>query len=346
MGGAPTDIAQERSSRTPRLPQRLDALFVGTLFADLVFRNIALPQPGEETWAEDFAFAPGGVANRAVAAARLGLETGVVARVGDDPLGRSVVASLETQPRLWLDWLTKETGGQTAVTVALTNEQDRSFLSYAPGVAPHSAPDRPLPDVRLLECYLWDASRDWITAVRRQGTVVVAGVHWDATGQWPSAHLDHLADADVFVCDEAEAMNYTRCSTTETAARRLAERVRLAVVTRGPRGALAIDSRRGETVTVPAAQVTPRDTTGAGDAFLAGLMAGIAASVSRGWDLRTQLWLASIAASLSTQHLGGATAAPYPREIAQYLSAHPEPGQPSRPVAEWAEALAQPREGE
>ena len=141
-------------------------------------------------------------------------------------------------------------------------------------------------------------------------------------------------------------MNYTRCSTVEIAAQRLAERVGLAVVTRGPRGALAVDSRRGATVAVPAAQVTPRDTTGAGDAFLAGLMAGIAAAATRGWDLQTQLWLASVTASLSTQQLGGATAAPYPREIARFLSSHPEPGQPSGPIVEWAESLAQAQPGE
>ena len=57
-------------------------------------------------------------------------------------------------------------------------------------------------------------------------------------------------------------------------------------VTRGPNGAALWDN--GELICVPAPQVTVRDTVGAGDAFMAGVMAGL----TRGADPRKVLELA------------------------------------------------------
>ncbi|MBD4651268.1 carbohydrate kinase family protein, partial [Xanthomonas citri pv. citri] len=51
----------------------------------------------------------------------------------------------------------------------------------------------------------------------------------------------------------------------------LAERVPMVVVTCGGDGIVGVDSRTGEEVHVPAVNINPVNTTGAGDAALAGL---------------------------------------------------------------------------
>ena len=68
---------------------------------DLVFTGVNAPAPGAEVFADGFAISPGGAANRAVAAARLGAHTALVTELGDDPIGCIVDAksARRGQPR-------------------------------------------------------------------------------------------------------------------------------------------------------------------------------------------------------------------------------------------------------
>ena len=58
-------------------------LVIGSLNADLVVRTPRFPQPGETISGEDLHIIPGGKgANQAVAAARQGVKTAMLGRVG------------------------------------------------------------------------------------------------------------------------------------------------------------------------------------------------------------------------------------------------------------------------
>jgi ribokinase len=64
---------------------------VGSVNMDLVVRAPRAPGPGETVQGRSLAYMPGGKgANQAVAAARLGASTRMVARVGEDALGETV----------------------------------------------------------------------------------------------------------------------------------------------------------------------------------------------------------------------------------------------------------------
>ena len=65
-------------------------------FLDLTFVGLeALPAPGEERFAGELIRSPGGGAITAVAAARLGLDTALVAPIGDDLGGEYVRREVE-----------------------------------------------------------------------------------------------------------------------------------------------------------------------------------------------------------------------------------------------------------
>jgi len=104
----------------------------------------------------------------------------------------------------------------------------------------------------------------------------------------------------------------------EAAARMLAGGRRTIVVKLGKAGALAV-SPAGETVRVPALHVTPRDTTGAGDSFNAGLLAGWL----RGRPLESSMRLAAVCGSLSTAGIGGTDRQPTLAEAEAALSSLP-----------------------
>ena len=71
----------ERVTSTATEPV-LDLLFAGSVFCDLVFAGVPVPDPGGEVFARAFRLTPGGVANRAVAASRLGARTALLSALG------------------------------------------------------------------------------------------------------------------------------------------------------------------------------------------------------------------------------------------------------------------------
>ncbi len=72
-----------------------DILVIGSLNADLVVRVPRFPAPGETISGGDLATIPGGKgANQAVASARLGVETAMLGRVGQDQFGRMLRENL------------------------------------------------------------------------------------------------------------------------------------------------------------------------------------------------------------------------------------------------------------
>ncbi|MGI4894599.1 MAG: PfkB family carbohydrate kinase [Janthinobacterium lividum] len=156
---------------------------------------------------------------------------------------------------------------------------------------------------------------EWVAALRAAGTTVFGGVGWDASHEWSPVVLDRLADVDVFVPNEVEATSYTRTEGAAATAKVLAEQVGTVIVTRGGQGSYAIDASSGQVVEEPAVAVTAVDPTGAGDVFAAGLMTG----TILGWDLATRVRFAGLVASMSVRSLGGATSAPRPADVMQFL---------------------------
>src|SRR5690625_355507 len=66
----------------------LDVMLTGTVFFDIVFTGLPhRPAPGREVWTEGMGSGPGGIANLAVATARLGLRTGLAAAFSEDLYG-------------------------------------------------------------------------------------------------------------------------------------------------------------------------------------------------------------------------------------------------------------------
>lgn len=296
------------------VPAAPELLFVGGVFCDLVFQDAPTPQAGTEVYATGFTISPGGVANRAVAAARAGAPTALVAQLGDDPIGRHVEQVLRAEPNLDLRGLRVVAGWQSAVTVALTGAQDRSFITYEQPQLPPEAPPG-LDRVRAVHIGVSVAAPPWITALRAAGALVVGGVGWDPHEAWSETLYSQLAEVDAFIPNEVEAISYTRAADAVGAAKALAEHVPLVVVTRGARGAVAIDAASSTLVEVPAVPVRVIDPTGAGDVFSAAFMAGLL----HDWDLRTRLRFATLSASVSVTGLGGATSAPSPAQLRDFV---------------------------
>ncbi|WP_329479548.1 PfkB family carbohydrate kinase [Kribbella sp. NBC_01484] len=298
----------------------LDVVVSGLVFQDLVLGLATPPRPGTEVWAADSHESPGGIANFAVALARLGLRTGLAAAFGSDPEGDHIWDSL-TAEGIDLTLSRKLAGWRTPLTVALAYDNDRALVTR--GTRPPLSADELItapPAARAVAAHIGPWPNEWLAKAKAAGCVVFADVGWDPSEQWDPAVLDQLEHCDVFLPNAGEAMSYTRTDSPEQALDRLAEQVPLVVVSNGAAGALALDASTGEKVAVPAYPVPAADTTGAGDVFAAGF---IAATL---WELplEQRVRFAALTAALSVTRLGGADAAPRWADLAAWQAAHPE----------------------
>jgi sugar/nucleoside kinase (ribokinase family) len=255
---------------------------------------------------------PGGIANLAVAASRLGMRTSLIAAFGDDDYGDFCWRTLQEQEGVDLSRSRRFDDWHSPVTVSMSVGRDRSMVTHG-----HAAPvgSEELigdpPRTRSVLVDLGELLRDddkgaWMETAHRNGALVFGDIGWDSTGAWPAEMLDLLAYCHAFLPNADEAMAYTRTDTPQDALYTIADRVPLAVVTNGSLGAMAIDGTTGEEVNVPALRVPALDPTGAGDVFGAALVLGTLA----GWSLYDRLCFATLCAALAVQQFGGSLAAP------------------------------------
>ena len=289
---------------------RLDLFLTGSLFFDIVFTGMpAGPRPGTEVWAEGMGSLPGGVANLAVAASRLGLATGLAAGFSDDAYGTWSWSLLQKQEKIDLSRSRIFQGWHSAVTVSFSWQGDRSMVTHGhpmPVSHPELIGTPPPARIAMAELVRPQGEEPWWKEYGAGETLVFADVGWDPSESWDTSVLADLNLCHAFLPNHVEAMAYTRTDTVDAALKVISNQVPLAVITKGVHGAVAVDATTGERASVPSLKVDAVDPTGAGDIFTAGMIAG----TLEGWPLDQRLLFASLCSALAVQHFGGSLAAP------------------------------------
>ncbi|MFN8098484.1 MAG: PfkB family carbohydrate kinase [Dermatophilaceae bacterium] len=310
------------SARTNDGPE-FDVFMCGVVFLDIIFTGMPRqPSPGTEEMASGMASCPGGIANLAIAARRLGLRTALAAAFSEDDYGDFCWRTLAEGEHVDLGHSRRFPDWHSPVTVSMSVDRDRSMVTHghpAPVPAPELVGDPPRSRSILVDLGDGDGGSlpEWVLRARTRGALVFADVGWDPSAVWDPEVLDRLAGCDAFLPNAVEAMAYTRTTTPQEALYALADRVPLAVVTNGAHGALAIDASTGEEVSVPALRVDALDPTGAGDVFGAALLLGTLA----GWRLADRVNFACLCSSLAIQQFGGSLAAPGWGDLADWWHA-------------------------
>ncbi|MDT3397816.1 ribokinase [Streptomyces sp. B1866] len=305
-----------------------DLLVVGSANADLVVRVDRRPAAGETVLGSDLAVHPGGKgANQAVAAARLGARTALLARVGDDAYGRML---LDSQRAAGVDTVGVLVGGApTGVAVITVDPAGDNSIVVSPGANARLSPG----DARAASGLLAAARVVSFQLEIPLETVATAVRAARASGSGPRVVLnpsppaalpsDVLAACDPLVVNEHEARALLadpagrpartgrRGAGTPAgwAAALLARGPRSVAVTLGAAGALVAD--RHGAAHIPGVPVAAVDTTGAGDAFTGAL----AWRLALGEGLREAARFAvRVGAAAVTRH-GAQASYPTPAEV-------------------------------
>jgi sugar/nucleoside kinase (ribokinase family) len=295
-----------------------DLLVIGDCNPDvLVLGDDVAPAFGQqEKLVDSMSLVVGGSASiTAVAAARLGLRVALVAAIGDDAAGHFMLTELG---RAGVDTTGMAVRAElpTGMTVALSRGEDRAILTAAGAIGaltPAEVPAELLTRARhvhvssyfLLERSLGPGLAALLATARAAGAATSLDTNWDPAGTWGADFFPGvLAQADLLLPNEAEALRIAGTTTLPEAIASLTKAGGAVAVKLGARGALYADGPKRYLATPP--PVAAVDTTGAGDCFNAGLLAGLL----RGLEPPAALALGCAVGAASTRGIGGTGSSP------------------------------------
>jgi sugar/nucleoside kinase (ribokinase family) len=268
---------------------------IGCVQVDLLLAPVLdVPPPGTAAFVDHMNLRVGGAgANAALALTEAGMTPRLVGAVGDDHFGRWVLEQL-ADFGLGED-IVVDPEQATGLTVAVEAPgRDRSFITYLGVTGTASAeivPPSSLACDHLLVCDYFCApalrgepTRQLLQTARELGARTYFDTAWDTDGFTAATREEiHaiLPLVDVFLPNEAEARALAGTESVTKAGRELQRRSGGWVVIKlGADGCMAFGPHGGRLAS-PAPVIEPTDTTGAGDAFNAGLVSAFASG--RDW---------------------------------------------------------------
>jgi sugar/nucleoside kinase (ribokinase family) len=270
----------------------------------------------------------GSAANTLAGLAALGAKCGFIGQVADDQLGAVFAHDIRANGVVFD---TPARSGQPSTArclILVTPDAQRTMNTFlgASQFLPAAALDVDLiasAGILYLEGYLWDpeepraAMRAGIEAARAAGRKVAFTLSDVFCIGRHGGDFLRLIDGgliDILFANEAELLALAGGDDVEAALAALAAKVPTLVVTRGASGAVAVQrGERAEVAAEPIERIV--DTTGAGDLFAAGFLAGQV----QGRSLNDSLRMGAIAAAEVIGHYGARPEARLDRLVAETL---------------------------
>ncbi|AJO77745.1 ribokinase [Pseudomonas sp. MRSN 12121] len=287
---------------------------VGSLNMDLVTRAERLPRAGETLVGQSFATVSGGKgANQAVAAARLGAEVSMVGCVGDDAYGEQLRSALLAE-QIDCQAVTAVAGSSGVALIVVDDSSQNAIVIVAggngqltPEVVGGFDPVLQAADVIICQLEVPLATVEHtLKRGRALGKTVILNPA-PASGPLPA---DWYSSIDYLIPNESEAAALSGlpvdslASAEAAASQLLAAGAGKVIITLGGQGSLFASGTGFEHF--PAPRVKAVDTTAAGDTFVGGFAAALAAGKSEAEAIR----FGQVAAALSVTRSGAQPSIP------------------------------------
>lgn len=300
---------------------RLDLVTIGDLNIDTLLQLPHFPGEDDEVpIVKKEQFAGGDAANIAVAASRLGLHTALIASIGKDTDGRSLLKGL-VRERVNTNGVQIHAGESTGTVISMVRKDgQRSMLSYRGA--------NQLLSIGMEQTALIQRSRaihlsdplpriihPFIEAVGPGDPLISFDPGSITAARGLKAVLPLLRKTKIFLANKAE---YTLL----TGKRKLTDAVdeirstgpQIAVVKLGRKGCAVFTER--EYLSVPAYKVKAIDSTGAGDAFDAAFLTGVLEEM----PLSETAQFANAVGALATTRIGAQIGLPTRVQVQELLS--------------------------
>jgi ribokinase len=281
---------------------------VGSANIDLTSFIDTFPKPGETIFGQKFDLGFGGKgANQAVAAKLCGAEVFMVARVGDDIFGPATISNFQ---KLGIDasHVRQVKGVSSGVAPIFVDPAGQNRIIVVKGANDALKPadvDATADLLKTVDCIVLQFEIPLETVYY---TIHLAAKHGIRCILNPApghvVDFNAVSGLDYFVPNESEAETITglpvrNLEEAKACARKLLDAgIRRVIITLGANGSLLAGSDGMEHM--PAFQVTARDSTGAGDAFIG----SFATFLGEGLPEREAVRRANLYAGLSTSSVG------------------------------------------
>ncbi len=299
---------------------------VGSYNTDLTIKTAKIPRPGETVIGGIFSRGGGGKgANQAVAAARAGADVSIIARVGEDPLGKEALAKL-IEERIDARHVRLDTDVPTGVAFIIVDEHGENSIVVASGANSCLTPSDieragdVIASAKVLLVQLespLDAVRAAIALAHCNGSVVILN---PAPAHSLDRHL--LSEIDIITPNAVEAEMLTGIKIIDEESLRAAAQALLqfgigrVLITLGKKGVFSATKMKTEWI--QAFKVRAIDSTGAGDVFNGAL----AAFLAEGMPVEDAARMASAAAAIAVTRMGAQVSAPLRCEIENFILNH------------------------
>lgn len=281
--------------------------------------------------------AGGAPANVAVGVSRLGVEAGFIGRVGNDPLGKFMQETLQAE-KVSTEQMILDPQQRTSTVVVGLDQGERSFTFMVNPSADQFLDVNDLPNFQQgewLHCcsiaLINDPSRsttiEAIRRVKQAGGFVSFDPNlreslWSSLDEMKNVVNSVVAMADVLKFSEEELTLLTNTTNLDDATKAVTSLYpeKLIIITLGKDG--AIYHLNGKSQVVAGKALKPVDTTGAGDAFVSGLLAGL--SQVSNWKENDAVLVevirkANASGALATTAKGAMSALPNKAELEAFL---------------------------
>ena len=285
---------------------------MGKICIDLIYSEVErVPKMGEEVFSKGFTITlGGGPPATLVGLHRLGVPVQLGTFLGKGQFSMLAQKQLDGYGVNYLNLYQGEEPEPLIITSVISSGTDRSFVSYQPEHPDKGETER----FYATEGQVYDLYKGCRIAYitlgyedvwkrrKKEGSILVMDAAWE-----DDMHIDWYKDIfpyiDYFTPNEKEAPKLTGTKTPEEALDVLAEYIPNPIVKLSKDG--CIIKEEGKTVHINAApQFESVDATGAGDAFLAGLMYGI----YKGYSTKESVILGNITGGNCVTQIGCLTA--------------------------------------
>lgn len=263
-----------------------DVVCVGLLLTDILAKPLQrFPEKGRLELVDTIEMHTGGCAlNTGIALARLGARVAMAGLVGQDGFGDFVLETIRREGADPIGVKRTPESGTSATVVLVSPEGERSFVHTmgANALLGIEHIDQDLVEraellhvgsVGLLPRLDGEPMAQLFAQARAKGVTTSLDTVWDPFSRWLKIVEPVLPHVDIFLPALHEARAITGLEEPHDMARFFLDRgVRVVALKMGDRGCLVTDDEQW--IEAPAYPVEVVDTTGAGDAFVAGFLMG------------------------------------------------------------------------
>ena len=288
---------------------------IGSINTDMVVRSSQLPFPGQTLMGHSFQTTGGGKgANQAVAAARLGAEVSLIARIGDDAFGKMSIENFKKE-KINIENIYTDNDAPSGVAFIVVDDKGENIIVVAPG-ANASLNEKDIQDaedvIKNADIILFQleipmsAVAEGIRLAKKHNRMVMLNPAPATT-----IPKEILHSVDIITPNQTETLTLTGIEVNDSITAQHAcdvlhgMGILTVIVTMGEQGAYISSDNYKELVPGFTAGIVV-DTVAAGDTFCGGL----AIAIAEGKKLKDAVQFANAAAARSVTKAGAQTSIP------------------------------------